>query len=108
VVCVLGIDPGLDGALASYDGENLLVIEIQSFKSKGRGRELDWEVLHNCKQSFSNCTCTYLEKVGSRPGEGVSSAFKFGSIYGGLYTTVLGWYGSKPKLVLPQVWERSC
>ncbi len=38
----IGIDPGLTGAIAQWDGEYLTLLEIPTFKSKGRGREVDW------------------------------------------------------------------
>jgi crossover junction endodeoxyribonuclease RuvC len=107
LVCVLGIDPGLKGALATYDGEYLFIHPIPSVKSKGRGNEVNWSSLFNAHCLYDNCSIAYLEKVGARPKEGVSSAFKFGSIYGGLYVMSAWWTKELPKLVTPQMWKKA-
>lgn len=82
---VLGIDPGLDGALVSWDGEELSILEVPTMHSTGRGREVDWNALYQeWRVQFWYTDHVFLEKIHSRPGEGVSSAFKFGMVYGGL------------------------
>jgi len=91
---VLGIDPGLSGALAMY-GDNVqgqrvqpylqATYEIPTVKSTGRGREVIWaEVNTAFDDLFFWADHAFLERVMSRPGEGVSSAFKFGLVVGGL------------------------
>ena len=82
---VLGIDPGLSGALASWDGTDLFTYEIPTAKSSGRGREVIWSELNmEWDTCFFWADHVFLERVMSRPGEGVSSAFKFGLVFGGL------------------------
>ena len=82
---VLGIDPGLSGALAMWDGSTLLTLEIPTVKSTGRGREVLWGDLNRqWAEKFFWADHVFLERVMSRPGEGISSAFKFGLVFGGL------------------------
>ena len=82
---VLGIDPGLTGALAMWDGKALLTLEIPTAKATGRGREVLWSNLERqWVEKFFWADCVFLERVMSRPGEGISSAFKFGLVFGGL------------------------
>lgn len=103
---VLGIDPGLSGALAQWDGESLTTYEIPTIKSTGRGREVDWSVLNEAwDERFFWADHVFLERVMSRPGEGVSSAFKFGLVFGGLR----GMIAAKllpVTLVTPNVWKK--
>lgn len=80
---VLGLDPGQSGAYASWDGHDLVTYKVPSFKSSSRGREVDWLMLTEAFElMFGGCNHAFIEKVGSRPNEGSSSSFKFGSTYG--------------------------
>ncbi|MEE8372799.1 MAG: hypothetical protein V3R87_03575 [Dehalococcoidia bacterium] len=83
---VLGIDPGLNGALALYNEKGLgNILEIPSAKSTGRGREVLWSELNRqWDELFFWADHVFLERVNARPLDGGASAFKFGSIYGGL------------------------
>ncbi len=85
-VKVIGIDPGLSGALALYNDSGLHdIIEVPTVKSTGRGREIVWPELSRLWDlHFFWAEHVFLERVHSMPREGVSSAFKFGSVFGGL------------------------
>ena len=103
---VLGIDPGLSGALASWDGKTLTVKDIPSFKSKGRGSEVDGYELHSLMvNEFADVDIAYLERVNTRPGEGRSSAFKFGTVNGILLGML---YARNLDIVTPtpRVWKK--
>lgn len=105
---VLGIDPGLSGALASWNGEELFTLEIPTMKAASRGREVDWaDLVFNADLYFrGTIDHGFLERVNSRPGEGVSSAFKFGTVYGGL-RVMLTTMGTPYTLVTPQKWKKA-
>lgn len=95
---VIGIDPGLHGAIAGIDlsGEIQFIedIPIVSEKKKPRAgmkakfrieNNINLESLCNTMKTMGHLKCkVFLEKVNSRPGEGVSSAFKFGKVFGTL------------------------
>lgn len=103
---VLGIDPGLSGALASWDGEELVLYEIPTMKAQGRGREVAWSELYQEWQAhFWNCDHVFLERVMSRHGEGVSSAFKFGFVTGG-FRGIIAAMELPVTLVTPGVWKK--
>ena len=91
MVSVLGIDPGLSGAIASFDGSTLVCWPIPSIKAKGRGREIDLYALNALYPFFDGCDAVYLEQVGARPREGLSSAFKFGTGYGEIQMLCMSW-----------------
>lgn len=83
---VLGIDPGLNGALAMWDGKELTLLEIPTAKSTGRGNEVIWPLLNEqWDAAFFWADHVFMERVGARPGQGVSSMFKFGLVFGGLH-----------------------
>ncbi len=104
---VLGIDPGLSGALAMWDGETLVTMPMPAVKATGRGREVVWPVLNQqWDEHFFWAEHVFLERVGVRPGEGVSSAFKFGLVFGGLR----GMIAAKMlplTLVTPTKWKKA-
>ncbi len=77
---ILGIDPGLSGALALYcDGRWLLLdmpIAGDAKHHEINGPELSrWLREHVPDHAF-------IEYAAARPGQGVSSMFKFGVAYG--------------------------
>jgi len=81
---VIGLDPGITGGYASWDGETLAVLPVPSFKSKSRGREIDWVTLAEQFALFmSDADHAYIEKVNARPHDGGSAGFKFGYVTGG-------------------------
>ena len=103
---ILGIDPGLKGAIAQYDGYELVTLEMPIKKSTSRGYEIDWTMLNlDWKSNFFYAECVFLEQVSSRPGEGVSSAFKFGTVYGGLQAMAAS-MSIPVTRVTPRTWKK--
>lgn len=90
---VAGIDPGKSGALAILYGDN----SVEFFdvpKIKLRGKELpayaEWQTNWHMALSLAAVDKAVVEDVGSRPGQGVSSMFKFGRTLGFAHAIVLG------------------
>ncbi len=82
---VVGVDPGLDGAYAVYDGEGLILVPVPAVKAKGRGRTVLWQELISDFELFcGNADHAFFEQVNARPDDGGSSAFKFGRITGNM------------------------
>lgn len=85
----IGIDPGLSGAIARYDPatNDLAVYDVPTHELKRNGktkREVD---LHSLARIMDDLTTLpdgsiLIEQVGSMPGQGVSSVFAFGKVYG--------------------------
>lgn len=104
---VIGIDPGNNGAVAMYNGEELWIVDMISIKAKARGREVVWpQVIESLAiEGFGLADHCFIEKVGAMPGQGVSSMFKFGYAAG----VILGWALSNflpVTLVTPQEWKK--
>jgi crossover junction endodeoxyribonuclease RuvC len=104
---ILGIDPGLDGGLAiiSFNGD-LEMLETVPTEPKGGfiKRQVDAQKLSNILRVYPISVC-YLERVASRPGQGVGSVFSFGDTYGAI-RGVLGALGIPTYYVSPQTWKK--
>jgi crossover junction endodeoxyribonuclease RuvC len=84
---ILGVDPGLSGALAFMDADgNIETIDMPVHRLKRGGkvrRELNLSTLARLiDDRASGITHAYVELAGARPGQGVSSMFNFGRTYG--------------------------
>lgn len=108
----MGIDPGLKGGVAFYDGKDIVayytpVVEeefVKNGKKKTRNN-MDLDGLRKLIVEH-NPTGAVLEKVTARPGQGVTSMFRFGQGFGeyrGLFTGMgLAWVE-----VTPQTWKKT-
>lgn len=104
---VLGLDPGINGAYALWDGFDLIVMDVPACKSSGRGREVDWiELTDTFDVLFAEVDHAYIEKVGAGPKDGRTSAFNFGYTAGAqrMVVTVRKFPVTE---VTPTVWKTS-
>jgi hypothetical protein len=100
--CILGVDPGLSGALGFYfpaapdraSAEDLPVA----------GNEIDAITLAR-RIAQMKPDLAVVERVSARPGQGVSSTFGFGTAYGAV-RGVLGALRVPMHLVAPGLWKR--
>ena len=108
--CVLGVDPGLSGALAFLrkDGR-LLVRDVPTFevkRGKRKKRELNQHGLQEILSKFgSGVVVAYVEVASARPGQGTTSMFAFGFVYGSLRQAVVS-NCIALEHVTPQVWRK--
>ncbi len=93
MIVFAGIDPGKSGALAILHPDN----SVDFFdvpKIKLRGKELpayaEWQTSWSLALEICSVDKVVIEDVGSRPGQGVSSMFKFGRTLGFAHAIVLG------------------
>lgn len=81
---ILGIDPGLSGALAVWDGRILKVADVPIVKARARGNEVNLPALADILYKWGHIaqstplTAAYIERNSVRPREGISSAQKNG------------------------------
>jgi crossover junction endodeoxyribonuclease RuvC len=103
---ILGIDPGLSGALALLDIDGSLeVVDMPTLQLKKR--VIDEYALARIIDNWSSRVReVWLEQVATRPGEGAVGAFTFGRGYGLLrgicaanFLTIID--------VTPQTWKRA-
>lgn len=85
---ILGIDPGLYGALALYDPatEDLSVFDMPTLnvgKGKAKKNIVDEAALARAVDDIAaSVSDVWLEHVWARQGEGPTGAFSFGRVYG--------------------------
>lgn len=78
---ILGVDPGLGGALALIGPVGLRVLDMPTLQP-GKRRIIDEIELARLIDAAGPIDRAYLELVASRPGEGSVQSFSFGRGYG--------------------------
>lgn len=100
--CVVGIDPGLSGALAFYFPS--VPDRVAAEDMPTAAKMVDLATLAARIQQMRP-DLAVVEQVASRPGQGVASTFKFGAAYGAILG-VLGALQIRTALVTPTTWKR--
>lgn len=88
-----GIDPGKTGALAILHPDNTVeFFDVPRMKLKGKDvpAYAEWQTDWSNALAFACVEYAVIEDVASRPGQGVSSMFKFGRTLGFAHAIVLG------------------
>ena len=105
---IIGIDPGLSGAVAVLNGLTSTIHDMPVFTIKANGKErrnLDIAGLIRIIQD-TEAVYAFIEKVGVMPGEGSVGAFKFGYTCGAIEAVILA--AKIPfSYVTPQVWKKA-
>lgn len=107
---ILGIDPGLSGALAFYDtvSEALVVMDMPTVEVTRNGkskREVSPALVADMVAG-KGVEKAFMERVSAMPGQGVSSMFSFGRS-SGVVEGVLAAYEIPTTLVTPQAWMKA-
>jgi crossover junction endodeoxyribonuclease RuvC len=106
---ILGIDPGLSGALALYNpliDEMVMVWDMPTFDIKGK-KQIDAVTLAmQIEMHVHDIQMAMVEKVGAMPGQGVTSMFSFGKACG-IVQGILAAYMIPVNFISPAVWKSS-
>lgn len=105
---VLGVDIGLNGAVAMLDedGELIAVEDMPCLPAGPAGRSaIDAPRLANIVRK-TRAARAFVEYVSARPGEGPVGAFSFGRSLG-LIEGVLAAYGLPVTFLTPATWKRA-
>lgn len=99
---IIGIDPGLGGAVAILGSREAIVFDTPTI-TVGKKRE------YNVPEMADILRCwrpdhVYIEKVHSMPKQGVASSFNFGKGFG-LWLGIVAALGVPYTLVTPQRWK---
>jgi crossover junction endodeoxyribonuclease RuvC len=109
---VIGIDPGIEGAAAVLDGHRadgtseIVALYDPPTIGEGAHRRIDAANLADLLRAHTPYALAVVEQAASRPGQGVSSTFKFGQSYG----TILGVVGALAipvRHVTPAKWKKA-
>lgn len=108
---IIGIDPGMSGAIAVIDIRNGLadVFDMPTVEIKINSaikRRVAPEVIAAELRTFAPYATAFIEKVNAMPGQGVSSMFAFGEAYG-LVRGVLAGMSIPCTTVTPAVWTKA-
>jgi crossover junction endodeoxyribonuclease RuvC len=106
---ILGIDPGVTGGFALLASGSAFVGDIpvhttQHGNSAKIRNELDLHGLRTALASF-RIAHVFIERVAARPGQGVTSMFRFGEACGAIYGLMVG-LRLPVTFVTPQTWQK--
>lgn len=102
MTCVLGIDPGMSGAIAFYFSDAPFRVAVEDMPVAGK--MVSAPLLTDMIRKYGPAIAI-IESVGSRPGQGVASTFKFGTAYG-VVQGVIGALQIPVEFVSPQRWKK--
>lgn len=109
---ILGLDPGLHGAVAVVTMDGLRVALVDDLpllkvgtSTKGTRQEFDMPALRDLLARASVlATVAFVERVGAMPKQGLSSTFRFGYSAGTLHG-LLASMDLPLEFVRPQAWQ---
>lgn len=103
---VYGIDPGFSGAIAELHVQRgkLYVHDMPTVPGQKGKPELAMRPLFDLLEADAPAV-VWLEKVGARPGQGVSSMFRFGQQLGALEMAVAA-HMHQLRYVTPAAWKK--
>lgn len=107
---ILGVDPGLSGALAFFDTDagqfTIHDMPVNRLSRNGKARnELDLYEIARLIDAAKVDTA-YVERVGSMPGQGVASSFAFGKSAGAVLGIIAAYFIPVTE-VSPVTWKRA-
>lgn len=104
---VIGVDPGITGAIACFvDGQLLDVIDMPAADGCVVAALLRSELAEFAAAGFDDRPTVIVEKVHAMPGNGSVSMFKFGRSLG-VIEGVVGGLGWPLTWVTPQAWKKT-
>lgn len=108
---ILGIDPGLAGALAFYDAETdtleVFDMPVHLITENRKQRHVldDYQLGRIVRERAAETTLAVIEHVASMPKQGVTSSFRFGESFGAARLAVAA-FNIRMELVKPAAWKR--
>ena len=100
--CIMGVDPGVSGAVAFYFPAHPKRIAVYDMPSIGK--EVNCPMLTEIIHQYAP-EVAYVEAVHAMPKQGVSSSFNFGMSYG-MARGVISACGVPTKLITPTKWKK--
>lgn len=98
--CVLGIDPGVTGGIAFlWPDSKIVAVDIPTVDGEVDVYQLTTDI------KFFNPRVAIVERASARPGQGVSSTFRYGAAYGAL-RACCATLGISHHLVSPTKWKK--
>ena len=105
MTAVIGIDPGLSGAIALVVGRELRAVLDMPTMPSGKTSEVDLHAAREILSEFGPADLVVLEHVNGIQGSGATSAFNFGAGWGGLRGLLVA-LDRPHQLVRPPRWTK--
>ena len=105
---VMAIDPGLSGAMAVFDGDDLIaVVDMPTHELSRNGKAKRQIAASTLAGIFTQHDPRHVivEKVSAMPGQGVTSMFSFGRSLG-IIEGIIAAYNIPVTYVTPGVWTK--
>lgn len=109
---IIGIDPGLTGAIAFVEQERYFVVDLPTMANgKGKAkvkRQIDPGALKEIigqNVSVYGATRAYLERMASMPGQGVQTMFSLGDTFGAI-RSVMAIMKIRTEIITSQSWKK--
>jgi crossover junction endodeoxyribonuclease RuvC len=108
---VIGIDPGISGAISVFDWYTKSLLEVYDMPTlevdsgKTKKRHISAVTLRDILEIYPD-SHVVIEKVGAMPGQGVSSMFNFGRS-AGIIEGVVAALRMSSTYVTPQQWTKA-
>jgi crossover junction endodeoxyribonuclease RuvC len=102
----IGIDPGLSGAIVAILPDGAIEFHDMPILEIKKKTQLDYAGLALILRQYQGQSTAAIEFVSAMPGQGVSSMFKFGQVYGAALAT-LATLQIPYQCVTPPVWKRA-
>lgn len=105
----VGVDPGFGGAICWLEGSTATVFDMPVVPGpKGRTQLNYWALLEILRRpaGVDEPITVWVEQVASRPGQGVSSVFRFGQQLGAIEMAAVA-CRHELRYVTPAVWKRA-
>lgn len=106
---LIGIDPGMSGAIALLTLEphkDLTIQQATKVKAKSRGFNMNWQEMCGWANiMLPGSDHAFIEDVHSMPKQGIASAFKFGYCAGGVYL-ICAMLEIPITMITPQSWKK--
>jgi len=100
--CIMGVDPGVSGAIAFFWPNHPKVVSV--YDAPSIGKEINCPELTALIKQYQP-DVAIVEAVHSFPGQGVSSSFNFGCSFG-MVRGVIAACGVPTHLVAPTKWKK--
>lgn len=106
---IYAADPGFSGAIAGYHPESgrIYITDMPTVPGQKGKTELNHHALFDLlsrEEGVDGPYVMWIEKVGARPGQGVSSMFRFGEQLGALAMAAAA-HGHQLRWVTPAKWK---
>ena len=107
---IIGIDPGLNGAIAILEGKKvncLFDMPVMAEGKKNKRQLNSAQLVHILKDNINNFenSVVVVEQVNAMPGQGVTSMFNFGQTFGAI-KGVCAALGLPIYFVRPSKWKK--